>query len=722
MKHEYSYVLDYIDEAVRGREALRQIIGRATLAYKKKPSRHIYRENANSYYQSTKDSFSFDQESRDSLKRACDSIPEATDDTIFNAVETVVSMAMGGAGQFQTVPFDKYMEKDSELIDRQEMYLDHVYNENKLDAVAPETVRKLIMQGQFNYLIQPTKGDNGTTFKVSLIDAYKMLIDPRRSKSNKERFTGYTEMRSWSDIKDAIKKSGDKYSLNVIPDVDQYMSELNSWTLAEGSGRFTNEIYSDLDTFGFYGMAGIKKGSEALNNDGSPDTPIDKGYRGDDIEVAYLWDIDNKIYFEVVNRRFIIKAKKNPLSSTIEVKVPYLKDGKWSYKNEKVKVEIDSPIVSRGLIDADWETYPISPLWYCLDEFDKLCSKQSIKDHNLSIMAPITFIATSSDAEILSGLSQIAGQIAEGTTATMGVFNKQHDMSAIMQSISDSKESIKRSMGATDQYELMQLMNNRATGAEVTMANAAVSQRMNIALAKLEDGYRELMTKVLRLQIIDGDTKEFFFPYKDGMSLITDQELLSTTITDVRLKSRVKVEMQEQSRNALMVMQTITALAQSGAVDIKRAFSILIPRIMQGTVSRREAMAMVSDDINFSREDIDQMIAHQRELAKKERIIEKLQEQLGPIPEGTSLEELNQIEQLLANGDLSSVAQSNLDPNRPMFYPADPETGMPVEDSPQPDPQPTQQLSTGANGQPIPAGMSPEMAGQVANEAQLGVM
>lgn len=254
------------------------------------------------------------------------------------------------------------------------------------------------------------------------------------------------------------------------------------------------------------------------------------------------------------------------------------------------------------------------------------------------------------------------------------------------------------------------------------MANAAVSQRMNIALAKLEDGYRELMTKVLRLQIIDGDTKEFFFPYKDGMSLITDQELLSTTITDVRLKSRVKVEMQEQSRNALMVMQTITALAQSGAVDIKRAFSILIPRIMQGTVSRREAMAMVSDDINFSREDIDQMIAHQRELAKKERIIEKLQEQLGPIPEGTSLEELNQIEQLLANGDLSSVAQPNLDPNRPMFYPADPETGMPVEDSPQPDPQPSQQLSTGANGQPIPAGMSPEMAGQVANEAQLGAM
>lgn len=70
MKHEYSYVLDYIDEAVRGREALRQIIGRATLAYKKKPSRHIYRENANSYYQSTKDSFSFDQESRDSLKKS----------------------------------------------------------------------------------------------------------------------------------------------------------------------------------------------------------------------------------------------------------------------------------------------------------------------------------------------------------------------------------------------------------------------------------------------------------------------------------------------------------------------------------------------------------------------------------------------------------------------------------------------------------------------------
>lgn len=710
-KHEYSYVLDYIDEAVRERNGLRDIIARATLAYKKKPSRHIYRENANSYYQTTSSSYAFGEEQRQALKKACDSIPEATDDTVFNAVETVVSMAMGGAGQFQTVPFDRFMERDPELIDRQEMYLDYVYNENKLDAVAPETVRKLIMQGQFNYLIQPDT-NNPSGFKVSLIDAYKMLIDPRRSKSNRERFIGYTEIKSWADIKHAIKKNGDHYYLNLVPDIDQYIQEINDWSIA-GEGRFTSEISLDLNSFGFYGMGGLAKGSEAFDNKGDKKAPTNAGYQGDDIEVSYVWDTINKIYFEVVNRRFIIKAQKNPLKSTVKGKTPTLKNGEWGYKDVSIDVEIDSPIVSRGLINADWETYPISPLWYCLDEFDKLCAKQSIKDHNLSIMSPITFIATSSDAEILSGLSQVAGQIAEGTTATMGVFNKQHDMSAIMQSISDSKESIKRSMGATDQYELMQLMNNRATGAEVSMANAAVSQRMNIALAKLEDGYRELMTKILKLQIIDGDTQEFFFPYKDGMSIITDQELLATNITEVRLKSRVKVEMQEQSRNALMVLQTITALAQSGVVDIKRSLGILIPRIMQGTVSRREAMAMVADEIALSKEDIDKMVEHQKELARKEQMIAKLQEEFGPIGEGTSLEELNQIEQMLGG--------QAPDPNRQLMYSADPTTGEPMVGSPEPQPT-AQQLDMSATGQPMPQGMPPELAGQVANEQPLGGM
>lgn len=610
----YEYALDYIKEATESRKQLKAIISRAVLAYKKEPSRQIYKENAQSFYQLTGGRADWDANKRAMLKSQCDSIPEGHNDTVFNAIETVVSMAMGGAGQFECLPMDKWQDEDRELVDRQEMYLDYNYRNNKLDAIAPETVRKLFMQGQFNYHIKPTK-DAGV-YKISLIDAYKMLFDPRRSKTNRERFIGYTEVVPWSAVKDSVYKEGKNYKLKTINNVDAYLNEIRNWTSpATGGEVWSNELSADLDTFySIYNLPNTK-GSQVVK-DGKTLPIGEGGYKGEDVELAYLWDIENRVYLRVVNRRFIISAEENPLQRTIKI-TSY--DGIKNTKEvDKVKVEIDSPIVHRGLIDADWETYPISPLWYCLDEFDKLCAKESVLEHNFSIMAPITFLANSYDAEILANLSQIAGQIAEGTSATMGVMNKSHDMSPIVSSIQRSEERIKRMLGATDQYELMNLMNNRATGAEVSMANAAVSQRLNIALAKLETGYIELMDKILKMNVIFNTDSDYLFPYKSGVGVISDKEILATTITDCRLKSRIKVEQKEQSQNALMVLQTITALAQSGAIDIKRAFGILLPRIMQGTLNRREAEAMIDDSIKMTPEKLERIIQKEKKTAIEE--------------------------------------------------------------------------------------------------------
>ena len=747
--HRYNYVTEYIYEATQAREPLKHLIERVILNYKKKPFRNTYKENAYKFYKTYANDPSNDRLLCNYMKSACDSIPEATNDTIFNSIETVTSMAQGGIGQFEYQPADETLSKDSELADEQAAFLRYIYESNHLDSLASRLIRKGAMQGQFNAMIKyiPDGDSNGVTFKVSLVDAYRMIEDPRASKTNRPRYIGYQEVTSWSGVKDDITQLGEQtgmYLVKVINDVDMYMDEIRNWgNPPTGSERWSSEISQDLNTFqGIYDLP-MRKGSKSVNKKGTKtENPADTpGYKGDDIEVTYLWDLVSDIYFVVINRRFIVYMKKNPLQKKVKIKVPYKdpKSGKLKSRNMDYTVKIDSPLVHRGYIDADWETYPVSPVFYCLDDFDNICSKESVLEHDFSIMAPITFMSTSYDAEKVSGMSQIAGQIVEGTQNTLQVMNKTYDLSAITASIQRSEERIKRMMGATDQFELMALLNNRATGAEVSMANGAVSQRMNILLAQVEDFYAELMTKMLKMAIIFNteDDPVFVFPYKDGVGALSQEDVVGNSLVRVKLASRIRVEQQQQSQNALMVLQTLVPLSEQG-VDIKRVIAALVPVVTEGVVNRRTAESFVSDDLKIDPAQLNAAI-NRSEAKRRARQLE------GPITEDfmaqATPEQVADLENMArqaiggaTRGELGAGNQpdqvSYQDPDVMSLLAGngvvDSQMASQVADqTAQMSQLPTQsQLPTGADQMtPMPSGMTPEMAGNVANSNQnLGVM
>lgn len=726
---DYDYLLDYISESVETRPALKRLIERAITNYKKHPYVNTYKANAQRYYKIYASDPAHDASEISCMKSCCDSIPEATNDTIFNAVETIVSMTQGGIGQFEYKPVDEYLDKDPELADEQAAFLKYMYEENHLDGMASSTIRKAVLQGQFNWIIEPQVHNGNVEFKVSLIDAYRMLLDPRASKTNRPRFVGYQQVKSWKDLKKNIKLLFDKnlgeYYVKTINDVDLYIRELSDYGRTSAAMRFETEIRQDLDTFsGIYTVSNSKVG---YNENGKAKNPItEKGYVGDDVEATYLYDLVNDIYAIIVNRRFVIYTKEHPLTKKIKLQIAETdpETGEPTVDDVDYTVKLDSPIVHRGYIDADWETYPISPLFYCLDDFDNICSKESVLEHNFSIMAPITFMSTAYDAEKVSAMSQIAGQIVEGTQNTLQVMNKNYDLSAISASIQHSEERIKRMMGATDQFELMALMNNRATGAEVSMANGAVSQRMNILLSRLEDGYSELMQKMLKMQIIfSDDDKVFTFPYRDGVSALSMNDLVGNSLVRVKLASRIKVEQQEQSQNALMVLQTLLPLAQQGGVNVKRVIASLVPIITQGVVNRRLADSFVDDSLKIDPAQLN--AAMNRVQAEKQR-----QQAEGVItPDymaNATPEQLDELEQM-ARSSMGGATRGELlaqDPSQqgvtPQYqeetppYPSDEGApSMMVPDQPQP---------TGADQMtPIPAGMPPAMAGQVANQSAEGV-
>lgn len=576
---KYDYLIRYVNEAAEARLPLLAMCERATLAYKQCPLHNTYRENADQYVQNIGN---VNPEVIKYLRHLCNTIPDATNDTVFNAVETWVSMAMGGAQQFEYEPADEYAEKDPALVDRLASLAKYFHDDNKIDSLLPKATRKLVMQGQANFYLEPL---DGSRFKVSLIDAYKMLHDPRASKTNRARFTGFTEVKAWSEIKAEIYKKGYGYMLKTINDVDQYVDELSG----AHPYRWEDEITADLNTFKSIYAVDPVGNSKSVDKDGKEVSPKEPGYKGEDVEVAYIWDLISNVYAVIINRRFIVQLEDDKLKKTLEVKYY---DSEGNEKTRPDTVRIDSPIVTIPFIDADWETYPVSPLFYCLDDFDAVCSIEAVMNHNLSIMAPITFMSASYDAEQFEKLSQVAGQIVEGTLQTFGVVNKSHDMSACLTAIERREQRIKRMLGATDQFELQAMIGNRATAAETSAMVGAVSQRMNAPLANIETGMSELIQKMFAMTLIYGDKDDITFPYEGSVATLSKEDILGRALIRAKLSSKIKLERVEQGRNALMIMQTLVGIE---GINKENLIKTLVPIISQGVVTRQQADSFVAE-------------------------------------------------------------------------------------------------------------------------------
>ena len=576
---KYDYLIRYVNEAAEARLPLLAMCERATLAYKQCPLHNTYRENADQYVQNIGNG---NPEVVKCLKHLCNTIPDATNDTVFNAVETWVSMAMGGAQQFEYEPADEYAEKDPALVDRLASLAKYFHDDNKIDSLLPKATRKLVMQGQANFYLEPL---DGSRFKVSLIDAYKMLHDPRASKTNRARFTGFTEVKAWSEVKAEIYKKGYGYMLKTINDVDQYVDELSG----AHPYRWEDEITADLNTFKSIYAVDPVGNSKSVDKDGKEVSPKEPGYKGEDVEVAYIWDLISNVYAVIINRRFIVQLEDDKLKKTLDVKYY---DSEGNEKTRPDTVRIDSPIVTIPFIDADWETFPVSPLFYCLDDFDAICSLEAVMNHNLSIMGQITFMSAPYDAEQFEKLSQVAGQIVEGTLQTFGVVNKSHDMSACISAIERREQRIKRMLGATDQFELQAMIGNRATAAETSAMVGAVSQRMNAPLANIETGMSELIQKMFAMTLIYGDKDDITFPYEGSVATLSKEDILGRALIRAKLSSKIKLERVEQGRNALMIMQTLVGIE---GINEENLIKTLVPIISQGVVTRQQADSFVQE-------------------------------------------------------------------------------------------------------------------------------
>lgn len=684
-KDEYDYCLAWIKESREARSKQNALVSRAINAYQGKPSANRYANKLTQYATEVRQE---DPDRAKQIEAMKNDIPDKGSMVVHNAIEALVSMAQGGIGQYEFGPYDPDVNKDNTLTDLMESAAKHWYLEEKFDGVAPRWIRAAALSGE-SYLHLNRR--NGRTTST-ILDSSQMLTDPKRFRLNYERYIGHEQRESWREIKSKVIKNKDGYKLKTINEVDVYISQVRDQinSILNGTQQTSVEnqnLKADLDIF-------YKNIIEDCKERKKKDK--DYVYAGDDIELAYLYDVVNDMEFQVVNGRYIIEAKTKRLSKTIKCTYTDSK-GKEQKKNKTVK--LDHPYVRLPFMETYWSRYPITPLFYVLDDFDDVCAMESVLYHNLSIMAPITFVGQSSDTIKVSRISSVAGEVVEGLPQTFGTLAKTHDITAVITSIQRYEERIKRTLKAVDPFELQSMIGDRASAKEVVAVSGSISQGLNPFIANIETAFAQLGEKFFKMLIIYDDDDVYSFSHNGEYAELTKEQMAGDYEIRAKLKTSIKLE---QEANARRATELIQFLSGNEAIDKQQFLGTMIPIALNGLVNNEQAKAMVLPEYRPLPEEVVARIRENEEQRAKRDDIDKL-----------NLDDMTPDELLAATAEASTVAgggEFNV-PMDPGMMPGQPQAMLP--------PMEERDLGVGVLPQDgaIPPVGAPEAAGELYNDA-----
>ena len=607
--NEYDYVLRYIAEAIDYRTKKVEMTTRAIDAYKGIPSKNGYKRGIEAY------AGLFEKEDTtraDSIRTRCKSIPSKRSTIVMRAIDSMVAQAQGGVGQFECAPYDKTFEKTPELVDALDAAAMDFYEKNKIDSKISTMIEWAGLSGAcYSYLGYDLDRsiDNGR-IDMQIIPDTEMLIDPVSSKRNNPRYIGHQTKMSWTDLKDHIIKTDvpGEYMLESLNNVDTYLREVEYWvskyngnftslstSIAQDGTHYAGTVYGPwcrenlphhIDTF-YKGsaLAWKNRNTKYSRNFGNfVDGADDDKYHADEVEVSYLYDLRNHIQFTVVNRKFIIEAKRNYLQRTIDYSYFELDEfsGQALDMTGKKKISIDHPYVELAYKKSLWEAYSYSPLIHILDLFDDVCALETMIAHTIQIMTPITFTGNPKDIEKLGAIAGVSGEAIKGFIAnSVTVLNKAVDLSPALSLLSRLESQIMQIMHGLDIQQQGSILGDRATAAEAMQGASVVSQGLNSILANIESWASELAKKMFKLTVIYEDDDFMYDLNIAGKHItLTRQDLTGDFGIKAVLKSKIKAERHIQANNTI---QWFVPLMSTDAIVNKEAYAqSIIPTLAEG--------------------------------------------------------------------------------------------------------------------------------------------
>lgn len=609
---DFSYPLQWINESEVARWAYQRWIWRSALAKQGLPCKNTYQEELKSNLKKA------DRLTQDKYKDRCESVPIGRSFALKKAVDNIAAQMSGGVDSYNYQINDPYMviEDDTEALLSAKCQQDYI--ENNLQLLAPVFSDDIMWYGMAACVVKycPVTDKN----KVLRIHPKNVWFDTRYSSTGVERFRGYSTMISWAKLKKMIAEDDDEINLDIkapdgAPIREVEKNGKKEWEV-DKTAKYSNRKIRSLNGLDIY-VDGLNKLAASPNlapnltdfieydhdlrncyNLGwyhsfatDPNKRTNSGYNGDDVELTVMYDLDRKIEYKIINRRYVVSANGKAFKRKIQFK--------WldpRNNTEHARIDdfcLDCPLKFQfeKMNDMDTAPHPWSAVFPLLDSHDELCGWRARREHVSKILSILRIDTNGADAESLVGMLNIMGGIFDDLQGdvTSLVFN--YDYNPIDSEIAHLENQIQQVLHAYDQFDALQAMGDRASAAESGMATFAVAQGLAVHQNSLMELFADIARQCIANRVAYSSRMEFPVVNKGEYKTLTIQQMALTAVIDVKPKLAKQIQEKQIAANAMALLGTMT----SSNMISKDGQAYLIEQALYGTVPRKMAATFIKD-------------------------------------------------------------------------------------------------------------------------------
>ena len=610
--HEWNYPIQWLEESDFARTQYQYWLWRANLAKLGKPCKNLYQEELKTNLGNVSKA---DQEK---YAEYCKCVPEGASFALKKAVDNRANQMSSGVDSYEYQINDPYMIIDADTEDLLAAKCEQDYIENRLGILSATFSRDLTWAGVAAVIVKydPISDRN----KVLRINPKNIWFDTKYSSLGLERFRGYSTMISWKKLKQMIADNKDeevnldikapdtsitvetvdgenkkkwkldekaKYSnrkIRTLNGLDVYVEDLNRMAVSPQLNGLNKFVEYDHDLRTCYNLNWYQTYAS------DPKRKTNSAYNGDDVELTVLYDLDKKIEFKIINRRYVISANKNAFHRKIAFTITNPATGEQKTRLDDFCLDCPLKFQYEEQENMDKFPHPWSPVFSLLDTHDELCAWRAKRDHVSKILSILRIETNGADATSLRGVLNIMGVVLDDIQGDINSINFQYSYDPIDSEIAFRENRIQQLLHAYDQFDALQAMGDRASAAESGMALGAVAQGLATHQNAIMQLYADIARQCIANRVAYSSQTEFpVVGYGSRSSSISIQAMALDAIVNVKPVLARKIQEKTIAANALQLLGT---LKDTLSQDIQ---AYLMEQVMLGSMPRGFARSGVLD-------------------------------------------------------------------------------------------------------------------------------
>ena len=571
-----NHVIQWLEESEVARVNYQYWLWRANLAKLGKPCKNLYQQELDSNLEKITDI-----EKRESYKKHCIKVPEGSSFALKKAVDNRANQMSCGVDAYEYQVNDPYNIIKPDTADLLAAQCQQDYVQNKLNVMSATFSRDLTWAGVAAVLIKydPISDKN----KVMRINPKNIWFDTKYSSLGIERFRGYSTMISWKKLKKMIaddkdeevnldikapdrsitreeEKDAKKYwgidktakynnrKIRTLNGLDIYVEDLNRLAASPQLGGLNYFYEYDHDLHTCYNLNWYRTYAS------DPVKRTNSQYNGDDVELTVIYDLDRKIEYKVINRRYVISANSKAFRRKIAFTITNPITGEQKERLDDFCLDCPLKFQFEEQENMDSFPHPWAPVFSLLDTHDEVCAWRAKREHVSKILSILRIETNGADAVSLRGVLNIMGIVLDDIQGDINSINFQYSYDPIDSEIAFRENRIQQLLHAYDQFDALQAMGDRASAAESGMAVGAIAQGLSTHQNAIMQLYADIARQCIANRVAYSPSQEFPIVTLGQERAITLQEMALDAVINVKPALAAKVAERTIAANAMQVL------------------------------------------------------------------------------------------------------------------------------------------------------------------------